>query len=155
MKRFTLLKTMLLLCALIVGIGSAWGDGTTTIYSWNGNGSTTTANETGGTAEAKGGNSNIVVGTAQKGNYCLKMGKGFSNTNYIEIALNDALKTGDKVIIGAFRTSDNDAALGVDFGTTATQTLKTNTDVLTSNGTPEDFEITVPAAANNSSKIRL
>ena len=33
MKRFTLLKTMLLLCALIVGSGSAWGttDGNTTI----------------------------------------------------------------------------------------------------------------------------
>ena len=152
MKQTSLLKTMLLLCCLLVG-GSAWAD--TTIYSWNGNGSTTTANETGGTAEAKGGNSNVVVGVSQKGNYCLKMNKGFSNTYYIEITLDDNLKTGDKVTIGAFRTSATAAVLGVDFGTTATQTLKDDTDVLASNGTPTDFEITVPAAANGSSKIRL
>jgi hypothetical protein len=152
MKQTSLLKTMLLLCALIVG-GSAWAD--TTIYSWDGTGSTTTANETGGTAEAKGGNSNIVVGASQKGNWCLKMNKGFSNTYYIEITLDEALKTGDKVTIGAFRTTSTTAVLGVDFGTTATQTLKTDTDVLESNGTPTDFEITVPAAANGGTKIRL
>jgi hypothetical protein len=137
---------------MVVG-GSAWAD--TTIYSWDGTGSTTTANETGGTAEAKGGNSNIVVGASQKGNWCLKMNKGFSNTNYIEITLDEALKTGDKVTIGAFRTTSTAAVLGVDFGTTATQTLKTDTDVLESNGTPTDFEITVPAAANGGTKIRL
>ena len=152
MKQTNLLKTFLLLCALVVG-GSAWAD--TTIYSWDGTGSTTTANETGGTAEAKGGNSNIVVGASQKGNWCLKMNKGFSNTNYIEITLDEALKTGDKVTIGAFRTTTTAAVLGVDFGTTATQTLKTDTDVLESNGTPTDFEITVPAAANGGTKIRL
>lgn len=153
MKQTNLLKTFLLLCALIVGSTCAWAD--TTIYSWDGTGSTTTANETGGTAEAKGGNSNIVVGASQKGNWCLKMNKGFSNTNYIEITLDEALKTGDKVTIGAFRTTSTAAVLGVDFGTTATQTLKTDTDVLESNGTPTDFEITVPAAANGGTKIRL
>ena len=145
---------MLLLFALITGSSSSWAV-TTTIYSWNGNGSTTTANETGGKAEAKGGNSNIVVGVSQKGNWCLKMGKGFSNTNYIEITLDDKLTTGDKVTIGAFRTSSSAAALGVDFGTTATQVLKDDTSVLESNGTPTDFEITVPAAANGGNKIRL
>ena len=145
---------MLLLFALIAGSSSAWA-AKTTIYSWDGTGSTTTANETGGKAEAKGGNSNIVVGASQKGNWCLKMNKGFSNTNYIEITLDETLTTGDIVTIGAFRTTNKAATLGVDFGTTATQTLKDDTDVLAENGTPTDFTITVPAAANGSDKIRL
>ena len=127
----------------------------TIIYSWNGNGSTTTANETGGTATAQGGNNNIEVGVSQKGNYCLKMNKGFSNTNYIQIALNQALVGGETIVIGAFRTTNTDATLGVDFGTTATQQTKGDTDVLGSNGTPSDWVITVPAAAAGSSTIRL
>lgn len=146
---------MLLLFALIVGSVNGWAD--TTIYSWNGNGSTTTANETGGEATAvQASGSNIEVGVSQKGNYCLKMNKGFSSgANYINIELDTPLTTGDKVTIGAFRTSNTSAVLGVDFGTTATQSLKNNTDVIESNGTPSDWEITVPAGANNSTTIRL
>ncbi len=146
---------MLLLCALIVGSVSGWAQ--TTLYSWNGNSSTTTANETGGTASAvQSSGSNIEVGVSQKGNYCLKMNKGFSNgAYYINIALNKALSTGDKVTIGAFRTKSTDAVLGVDYGTTATQQTNSNTSVLESNGTPADWELTVPAAANGSKAIRL
>lgn len=127
----------------------------TTIYSWNGNGSTTTANETGGTALAKGENSNIAVGVSQKGNYCFKLNKGFSNAYYVEITLDQTLAGGETITIGAFRTSETSATLGVDFGTTSTQSLNNNTDVLTNNGTPTDWEFTVPAAAAGSNKIRL
>ena len=126
----------------------------TTIYSWNGTGSTTTANETGGTAEAKGGNSNVVVGTSQKGNWCFKLGKGFQNTNYIEITLNKALDGGETVTLGTFVASST-AVFGIDFGTTATQTLHENNTVLANNGTPDDWEITVPAEASGSKKIRV
>ena len=156
MKKALLTKLMLLLCALIAGSSSMWA-ATETIYSWDGTGSTTTANETGGTATAvQASGTNIVVGASQKGNYCLKINKGFSNgANYIDITLTGSLSTGDKVTIGAFRTSSTAAVLGVDFGTTATQTLKDDTSVLESNGTPTDFEITVPAAANGGNKIRL
>ena len=156
MKKVSLLKTMLLLCALVAGSSSVWAT-TTTIYSWNGNGSTTTANETGGTASAvQSSGSNIAVGVSQRGNYCLKMNKGFSNgAYYIDITLDETLTTGDIVTIGAFRASSTAATLGVDFGTTATQQTKSDTDVLESNGTPTDWEITVPAAANGGNKIRL
>ena len=156
MKQKSLLKTMLLLFALIAGSSSMWAT-TTTLYSWNGNGSTTTANETGGTASAvQSSGSNIAVGVSQKGNYCLKMNKGFSSgAYYIDITLDETLTTGDKVIIGAFRTSSTAATLGVDFGTTATQQTKADTDVIESNGTPTDWEITVPSAANGGNKIRL
>lgn len=126
-----------------------------TIYSWDGSGSTSTANETGGEATAKGGNSNIVVGASQKGNWCLKLGKGFENTNYVEIALSQALVGGETITIGAFRTSSSAAVLGVDFGTTATQSTNSNLDVLSSNGVPSDWEFTVPAAAAGKDKIRL
>lgn len=126
-----------------------------TIYSWDGSGSTSTANETGGKATAKGGNSNIVVGASQKGNWCLKFGKGFSNSNYIEIALDQALVGGETLTIGAFRTSSGDVEFGVDFGTTATQSTKSDLDVLENNGVPSDWELTVPAAAAGKDKIRL
>ena len=131
------------------------------IYSWNGNGkgSAQTANETGGTATAKGGNSNVVVGAKEKGNWCLKLGKGFSSgVNYIEITLDNALTGGEIVIIGSFTTNSSataTATLGIDFGTTDTQTLYSDHTVLTSNGTPDDWTITVPTAANNSKTIRL
>ena len=75
------------------------------------------------------------------------MNKGFSNTYYIEITLNESLLAGDVVTIGAFRTGTNAAVLGVDFGTTATQKTKDDTDVLSSNGTPTDWEFEVPAGA--------
>jgi hypothetical protein len=126
-----------------------------TIYSWDGSGSTSTANETGGKASAKGGNSNIVVGASQKGNWCLKFGKGFENANYIEIALDQALVGGETLTIGAFLTSSSAAVLGVDFGTTATQITKSDLYVLENNGVPSDWELTVPAAAAGKDKIRL
>ena len=102
MRKQSLLKTMLLLCALIVGSVSGWAQ--TTLYSWNGNGSTTTANETGGTATEKpSASDNVKAGASQKGNYCLKLNKGYSSSGgpyYIEITLNGTLSTGDKVTIG-------------------------------------------------------
>ena len=127
------------------------------IYSWDGSGNTTTGNEIGGTATAKGGNSNIVVGNSQKGNYTFKLNKGFaSGTYYVEIALTNALKGGEKVVVGAFRTSSSsDGELGFDFGTTATQTLKSNPVYLSSNGIPDDLEYTVPAAAAGSKTVRV
>ena len=155
MKKTNLLKSMLLLCALVAGSGNVWaGD---IIYSWDGSGNTTTGNEIGGTATAKGGNSNIVVGNSQKGNYTFKLNKGFSSgTYYVEIALTNALKGGEKVVVGAFRTSSSsDGELGFDFGTTVTQTLKSNPVYLSSNGIPDDLEYTVPAAAAGSKTVRV
>lgn len=155
MRKQTLLKSWLLLFAIIAGVGNLWAEDAT-IYSWNGNGSTSTANETGGTASAIGGNSNVVVGASQKGNYCLKLGKGFSNgVYYIEIALDEALNGGETVTLGTFKTSESDAVFGIDFGTTDTQTLHSDNPVLTSNGTPSEWTVTVPDAAKNSKTIRV
>ena len=157
MKRFTLLKSMLLLCALVAGSMNGWAD--PVYYSWNGNGSTSTANETGGTAEAvQASGTNIAVGNVQKGNYTLKINKKFdSGVNYIDITLDNALKGGETITIGVFRTSSSsDATLGVDFGTTATQSTKANPDAITaSTGIPSDWTFKVPAGASTSKKVRL
>ena len=154
MKKLNVLTRMLLLVALLVGSTSVWaGD---VIYHWDGSGSSSTGNETGGKASAKGGNSNIVAGSSQKGNWTFKMNKGFSNTYYIEIALDNALKGGERITVGVFRTTSNsDATFGFDFGTTSTQTTNSNLEVLSANGTPTDLIYTVPNGAAGSKIVRL
>ena len=156
MKKLTLLKSMLLLCALVVGSTSVWAG--EIIYQWNGNGNTTTGNQIGGTAEAiQSSGTNIAVGNSQKGNYAFKLNKNYSSDDYyVKITLTNALKGGEKILVGAWRNGDTAATLGFDFGTTETQTLNSSPQVITdSKGIPVDIEYTVPAAAADSKIIRV
>ena len=156
MKKTNLLKSMLLLCALVAGSGSVWAD--EIIYSWNGNGSTTTAGETGGTATAvQASGTNIVVGQAQNGNWSFKMNKGFSGSDYyVSIALDKPLNGGETITIGAFRSgSASTATLGFDFVNADTQALITDPQNLSSTGTPDDVVLTVPAEARGSKTVRI
>ena len=135
-----------------------------TIYSYygkRGESSATEAIEKGGTAAAEGGNSNIVVGTAQKTNWTIKLNKGFSNANYVGITLNEALKAGDQMQLAAFIASDNTAVLGIDFSaskeaaSTDCQLLFSNLQLITTNAAPEDTVFTIPAAAAGAKYIRV
>ncbi len=136
-----------------------------TIYTWygkRGETSATEAVETGGTAAAYGGNSNIVVGTSQKTNWTMKFNKGFSNANYIGITLNEALVAGDKLQVAAFRTSASDAVFGIDFSEDAENAATTcqilfpnNLQQITTNVAPEDTTFTIPECAAGAKFIRL
>ena len=136
-----------------------------TIYTWygkRGETSATEAVETGGTAAAYGGNSNIVVGASQKTNWTMKFNKGFSNANYIGITLNEALVAGDKLQVAAFRTSGSDAVLGMDFSVDAENAATTcqilfpnNLQQITTNVAPEDTTFTIPECAAGAKFIRL
>lgn len=136
-----------------------------TLYVWDGIGSTTAAIEKGGAAEAvQADGSNIVVGAAQKGNWCLKANKGFtSGKYYLGIALDEAVNAGDTVKIAYFRTSNsNTYVLGMDFSAdkdnvaTTYQILTTgDPEYLASNGAPEDKTFIVPEGVANAKYIRI
>ena len=135
-----------------------------TIYTWYGKRGESTATEAiekGGVATAEGGNSNIVVGTAQKTNWTIKLNKGFSNANYVGISLNEALKAGDQMQLAAFIASDNTAVLGIDFSeskeaaSTDCQLLFSNLQLISTNAAPEDTLFTIPAAAAGAKYIRV
>lgn len=132
----------------------------TTIYSWNGNANTSSANETGGTATAKGGDSNVVAGSKQKNNWCYKLGKTYTvdnvQTHYVEIALNEALTGGEEIEISAFLTSTGKTfTIGVDFDGDNELTFDP-TEVITDNGAPTTSQkLTVPAEAAGKDKIRV
>lgn len=135
-----------------------------TIYTWYGKRGESTATEAiekGGVATAEGGNSNIVVGTAQKTNWTIKLNKGFSNANYVGITLNEALKAGDQMQLAAFIASDNTAVLGIDFSeskeaaSTDCQLLFSNLQLISTNAAPEDTLFTIPAAAAGAKYIRV
>lgn len=136
-----------------------------TIYTWygkRGDAAATEAIEKGGTAAAYGGNSNIVVGTAQKTNWTIKLNKGFSNANFVGITLDKALEAGDKLQVAAFRTSASDAVFGIDFSEDAEQAATTcqilfpnNLQQISSNVAPEDTTFTVPDCAVGAKFIRI
>ncbi len=137
-----------------------------TIYTWygkRGESSATEAIETGGTAAAYGGNSNIVVGTAQKTNWTIKLNKGFSSgVNYVGITLDKALAVGDKLQVAAFRTSGSDAIFGIDFSADAESAATTcqvlfpnNLQQITTNLAPEDTTFTIPECAAGAKFIRI
>lgn len=136
-----------------------------TIYVWNGKRgeeSATEAIEQGGTAAAYGGNTNIVVGTAQKTNWTMKLNKGFANEFFVGITLDQALAKGDKLQVAAFRTSETSAILGIDFSeseeaaSTACQILHDDDlQVITTNVAPEDEIFDIPEAAAGAKFIRI
>ncbi len=137
-----------------------------TVYTWygkRGDATATEAIEKGGTAAAYGGNSNIVVGAAQKTNWTIKLNKGFSSgTYYVGITLDKALEAGDKLQVAAFRTSASDAIFGIDFSEDAEQAATTcqilfpnNLQQISSNVAPEDTTFTVPDCAVGAKFIRI
>lgn len=137
-----------------------------TIYTWygkRGESSATEAIEAGGTAAAYGGNSNVVVGTAQKTNWTIKLNKGFSSgTYYVGITLDEALAAGDKLQVAAFRTSGSDAIFGIDFSadeasaaTTCQVLFPNNLQTITTNAAPEDTTFTIPECAAGAKFIRI
>ena len=137
-----------------------------TIYTWygkRGESSATEAIEAGGTAAAYGGNSNVVVGTAQKTNWTIKLNKGFSSgTYYVGITLDEALAAGDKLQVAAFRTSGSDAIFGIDFSadeasaaTTCQVLFPNNLQQITTNLAPEDTTFTIPECAAGAKFIRI
>lgn len=136
-----------------------------TVYTWygkRGESSATEAIEKGGTAAAYGGNSNIVVGAAQKTNWTIKLNKGFSNANFVGITLDKALEAGDKLQVAAFRTSASDAVFGIDFSEDAEHAATTcqilfpnNLQQISSNVAPEDTTFTVPDCAVGAKFIRI
>ena len=139
----------------------AQSTGQDTIYSYYGKGQKE-AIEFGGTAKAEGGDAGIVVGTAQRGNYTIKLGKGFNNANFVGITLNKALKAGDKIAVASFITSSGKTAeFGMDFSADAasasTDVQKTFnvTQLLTESGEPNDTIIPVPEAADGAKYIRI
>lgn len=137
-----------------------------TVYTWygkRGDASATEAIEKGGTAAAYGGNSNIVVGAAQKTNWTIKLNKGFSSgTYYVGITLDKALEAGDKLQVAAFRTSTSGAVFGIDFSEDAESAATTcqvlfpdNLQTITTNVAPEDTTFTVPECAVGAKFIRI
>ena len=137
-----------------------------TIYTWygkRGKSSATEAIEAGGTAAAYGGNSNVVVGTAQKTNWTIKLNKGFaSGTYYVGITLDEALAAGDKLQVAAFRTSTSGAVFGIDFSadeasaaTTCQVLFPDNLQTITTNVAPEDTTFTIPECAAGAKFIRI
>lgn len=136
-----------------------------TIYVWNGKRgdvAATEAIEQGGTAAAYGGNTNIVVGTAQKTNWTMKLNKGFANEFFVGITLDQALAKGDKLKLAAFRTGESSAILGIDFSENA-ESASTDCQILhdddlqviTTNVAPEDEIFDIPDAAEGAKFIRL
>ena len=150
---------------------------TETLYSWNGNSSTTTANEAGGTATATTtyNTSNppaayMIVGVSNKGNYVMKVGAS-SEGNYITITLNTSLTGGETITLGNYISTSstgksgqlnisfqdaNGTEVGSATGTlisTASSTSVTNN--ITANATPTDEAITVPTLSGAASKIVL
>ena len=137
------------------------------MYIWNGNGVTKAddAIELGGAAEAvQTSGTNIVVGASQKGNWCLKVNKGFSNGEYyVGIAMDNAVNAGDTVKIAYFRTSSSATyVLGMDFSAdkeSAATTYKILTtgdpQYLGSNGVPADSVFIVPEGVANAKYMRI
>lgn len=136
-----------------------------TIYVWNGKRgdvAATEAIEQGGTAAAYGGNTNIVAGTAQKTNWTMKLNKGFGDTYYVGVTLDQALAKGDKLQVAAFRTSETSAILGIDFSESEEaasidcQILHDDDlQVITTNVAPEDEIFDIPDAAEGAKFIRI
>jgi hypothetical protein len=150
------------------------------IFAYNGKG-TTSAEEViyeGGTLTGYGYgqpgpedmNTNMMYNSAQKGNMTIKIGKGYHKNAegepyyFMGITLDKALEEGDLLQIAAFRTGATDCVFGMDFNAEADSATATadcqylfenDLQILSSNGTPEDVVIDVPACAVGSKFIRL
>ena len=138
-----------------------------TVYMWNGSrgeSTATSAEEKGGTASvylASG--TNIVVGTAQKTNWTIKLNKGYKATEQysVIICLDEAVKKGDKLVLGAFRTTESAAVLAVEFNADSSALNQNNVieesdlQVITSNVAPTDTIYNIPDGAEGSKFIRL
>ncbi len=138
------------------------------MYVWNGIGVTTAeaATELGGAAEAVQADdkNNIVAGASQKGNWCLKANKGFTNgAYYLGIAMNNGVNAGDTIKIAYFRTtSKNTYVLGMDFSADKASAATTyqilsqgDPQTLESNGTPADSIFIVPEGVANAKYMRI
>ena len=137
------------------------------MYVWNGISVTSAedAIEKGGKAEAvQADGNNIVVGAAQKGNWCLKANKGFnSGAYYLGIAMDNAVNAGDTVKIAYFRTStSNSYVLGMDFSadkasaSTDHQILtEGDPQVLASAGVPAESTFIIPEGVENAKYMRI
>ena len=150
-----------------VAAPSAAGD-PNQMYVWNGIGVTTAeaATELGGAAEAVQADdkNNIVAGASQKGNWCLKANKGFTNgAYYLGIAMNNGVNAGDTIKIAYFRTtSKNTYVLGMDFSADKASAATTyqilsqgDPQTLESNGTPADSIFIVPEGVANAKYMRI
>ena len=138
----------------------------TILYEWNGKRTeaqpATEAVESGGRAEAYGGNSNIVVGVAQKTNWTMKFGKGFDNgTHYIGISLDEPIKQGDIIQLAAFRISNSAVTFGMDFNeddasaVIDNQILIDDLQIVSTNVAPQDEYYEFPDAADGMKFVRL
>lgn len=150
------------------------------VFAYNGKGTTSAEEVTyeGGTLTGYGYgqpgpedmNTNMMYNSAQKGNMTIKIGKGYhKNTEgepyyFMGITLDKALEEGDLLQIAAFRTGATDCVFGMDFNAEADSATATadcqylfenNLQILSSNGTPEDVVIDIPACAVGSKFIRL
>ena len=137
------------------------------MYVWNGVGVTSAddAIELGGAAEAvQADGTNIAIGVAQKGNWCIRINKKFdSGKYYAGIAMDNAVNAGDTIKIAYFRTGASSTyVLGMDFSAdkasvATTYQILTEGDpqVLESAGTPVDSIFIVPEGVANAKYIRL
>lgn len=150
-----------------VAAPEAGGGDADQMYLWDGIGVTTAAaaKELGGAAEAvQASGTNVEVGVSQKGNWCLKVNKGFSSgANYMGIAMTNGVNAGDTVKIAYFRTSASSTyILGMDFSankesvaTTYQILSKGDPQVLASNGTPVDSIFIIPEGVANAKYMRI
>ncbi len=147
-----------------------------TPYKWDGRGVTTKedATEVGGKAVGfyfANGTLDLnthqnMMPTAQKGNFCLKINKGFKESEtekyYFTIKLDEAVNAGDTLKIAAFRTGTQSCIMGMDFSadsasqsTTHQILAEDNLQVLSSNGTPVDANFFVPVGVSDAKFIRV
>ena len=134
------------------------------MYIWNGVDVTSAddAIELGGAAEAvQADGTNIAIGVAQKGNWCIRINKKFdSGKYYAGIAMDNAVNAGDTIKIAYFRTGASSTyVLGMDFSAAVATTYQILTQgdpqVLESAGTPADSIFIVPEGVANAKYIRL
>lgn len=150
-----------------------------TPYKWDGRGVTTeaAATEVGGKAagiyfsavknkEADDYNTNTnMKPTDQKGNWCMKIGKGFKYTAteryYFGIHLDEPVNAGDTIKVAAFMASENACEFGMDFNTdsasqaTTYQVTIPKVQLLSSNGVPSDTTFIVPEGVSNAKYLRV
>ncbi len=154
-------------CGEIIDPGEEQGE-EKIIYMWNGarteEAKAESAEEIGGTASVwLESGTNIVVGTAQKTNWTIKLNKGYKdNEQYsVLISLDEAIAAGDKLTLGAFKTGTSDAVLAIEFNADTADLnqdvviLKEDLQIVSTNVAPEDEVLDIPAEAAGMKFIRL
>lgn len=138
------------------------------IYKWDGSGAGDdgVAEEVGGEMSvwvASG--ENIKIGNKQKGNWTVKLNKGYKSAAEeqfsVIITLDEELEAGDKLTLGAFKTTNKEAVLDIEFNADI-DNLNQNVVVelselqmITSDSIPGDEVIEIPEAAAGMRYIRL